>query len=138
MAAASAAPLSVSENTRRPSASSPLIRPWSSSSWSVGYTEPGLGRHAPPLLLLEPLHDLVAVHRLVGEREQDGGANVAAAGARPGAAAGTVTAAEAGPVAAELEPRGAAALAVRRPRSPDDRRGVLSACVRTWCLLVSL
>ena len=49
MAAASAAPASVSENTRRPSASSLLTMPWSSSSCSVGYTEPGLGRQAPPL-----------------------------------------------------------------------------------------
>ena len=47
--AASSAPASVSENTRLPSASSPLISPWSSSSWSVGYTDPGLGRQAPPL-----------------------------------------------------------------------------------------
>ena len=41
--------------------------------------------------LLEPLHDLVAVHRLVGEHQQDRRAHVAALGARPGAAAVTGT-----------------------------------------------
>jgi hypothetical protein len=42
-------PDSVSENSFLPPSVALVISPSSSSSWRVGYTEPGLGFHAPPL-----------------------------------------------------------------------------------------
>ena len=53
-------------------------RPSSASSWNAGYTEPGLGRQAPLAPLLDLLHHLVAVARLLLEQEQDRRADVAA------------------------------------------------------------
>ena len=41
----------------------------------------GAGSPGAPALLLEPLHDLIAVHRLVGEHQQDRRAHVASPGA---------------------------------------------------------
>ena len=53
---------------------------------------PGARAPCPAAALLELLHDLVAVHGLVGERQQDRRADVAALGARPGTPAATGTA----------------------------------------------
>ena len=73
----------------------------------------GAGARPPgaAAVLFEPLHDLVAVHRLVRQGEQDRRPDVAALGARPGAAAVAVRTVAVRAVAAELEARGTAVAA---------------------------
>ncbi|WP_421118216.1 hypothetical protein ACE2AJ_12430 [Aquihabitans daechungensis] len=57
----------------------------------MGYTDPGLGFHAPAVRAIELLDHLVAVHRLLGQEGQERSADVAAAGATAAASSASAT-----------------------------------------------
>ena len=99
-----------------------------------GVHRAGAGTPGAAGALLELLHDLVAVHGLVGERQQDGGADVAALGPGPGAAAEAgAEAVRAVPVAGRPPPRPALAA----PAEAEARRAALAAGAVTAAVAVA-